>query len=229
MYMRHVIPAILPEYFEDIESAVARVYQNTTWVQLDLCDGVYVPSKTWPYKQGGWKNVAQDIELPFWQDVNYEVDLMVKNPFEIVEKIMELGASRAVLHVSSAPKEEILKAIRALEHYDIEVVLAIHNNEDVELVYALIDTDHQIHAVQCMGIARPGFQGQVFDERVLRHVAAIREKYPELDIVVDGSVNLQTAQVLVQAGATRLVVGSAIFDSLDSIDTIQTLERVFHS
>ena len=223
----HIIPAILPHSFEELESAVSLVRGTASWVQVDLCDAKFVPSRTWPYVQGGFQRVHPDTELPYWQDVNYEFDLMVSDPVMVVDKIMELGAMRAVLHVGSAPHEEILKALRALEHYDMEAVLAVSNDRDLEELYALLDAQHPVHAVQCMGIANPGFQGEAFDERVLTRIKAIKEKYPEILMSVDGCVNESTLPQLVAVGVGRLVVGSAIFESGDAIGTIKTLERMF--
>lgn len=223
----HIIPAILPEDFEEVQKKVARVAKFVPWVQVDLCDGKFVPSRTWPYTEGGWENTLQDLELPFWQDVNYEFDLMVADPVSLVDKVMELGGMRAVIHVGSAPEEEILKALRALEHYDMEAVLAIDNNRPLEQLFSLLEKDHQVHAVQCMGIAEPGFQKQEFDERVLERIKVIKEKYPKMIIAVDGAVSFETAGVLIKAGADRLVSGSTIFESGDSLGTIQELEQLF--
>jgi ribulose-phosphate 3-epimerase len=223
----HIVPAILPDDFEELHNKVARVSKFVPWVQIDLCDGRFVPSRTWPYIEGGFENLPQDLELPFWQDVNYEFDLMVADPVAVVDKVMELGGMRAVIHVGSAPEEEILKALRALEHYDMEAVLAIDNNRPLNELFSLLEKDHQVHAVQCMGIANPGFQRQEFDERVLERIKTIKEKYPLLTIAVDGAVNFETAELLITAGAYRLISGSAIFESGDSLGTIRGLEQLF--
>lgn len=223
----HIVPAILPEDFEEVHNKVARVAKFVPWVQIDLCDGRFVPSRTWPYTEGGWENLPQDLELPFWQDVNYEFDLMVIDPVAVVDKVMELGGMRAVLHVGSAKEEEILKALRALEHYDMEAVLAIDNNRPLSELFSLLEKDHQVHAVQCMGIANPGFQRQEFDERVLERIKAIKEKHPLLTIAVDGAVNFETAEILIAAGADPLISGSSIFESGDSLGTIRGLEQLF--
>jgi len=223
----HIVPAILPEDLEELHNKVARVAKFVPWVQIDLCDGRFVPSRTWPYIDGGFENLPQDLELPFWQDVNYEFDLMVADPVSVVDKVMELGGMRAVLHVGSTSEEEMLKALRALEHYDMEAVLAIDNNRSLEELFSLLEKDHQVHSVQCMGIERPGFQKQNFDERVLERIQIIKEKYPLLTIAVDGAVNFETAELLIGAGAERLVSGSTIFESGDSLGTIRRLEQLF--
>ncbi len=54
----------------------------------------------------------------------------------------------------------------------------------------------------------------------------MRERYPELIISVDGAVSLDTAPQLVEAGAGRLVVGSAIFESDNIVEAIQSLKNI---
>jgi pentose-5-phosphate-3-epimerase len=49
---------------------------------------------------------------------------------------------------------------------------------------------------------------------------------PEMPISVDGSVNKETAHALVEAGATRLVIGSAIFDELDTGGVIEDFQNL---
>ena len=66
-----------------------------------------------------------------------------------------------------------------------------------------------------MGIARIGFQGEPFDERVIEKIKEIKKHYPEMIVSVDGGVSLENAQALIEAGATRLVSGSAIFEDSD--------------
>ena len=87
-----------------------------------------------------------------------------------------------------------------------------------------IDTPVEIPAgvdfIQLMGIDRVGYQGQKFDEKVIEKIRATRVKYPDLPISIDGAVSLETAPMLIAAGANRLVIGSAIFESDNPIDAI---------
>ena len=77
-----------------------------------------------------------------------------------------------------------------------------------------------------MGIEHDGFQGEAFDERVLDQIKKLRAKYPELSISVDGAVNEQTAQLLLKAGANRLVMGSTLLQSYDIRETIREFEKL---
>jgi len=77
-----------------------------------------------------------------------------------------------------------------------------------------------------MGIEHDGKQGEPFDERAIDHIKELRKTYPELIISIDGSVNESTAPLLVEAGANRLIVGSALLHSLDMRETIRELENL---
>lgn len=106
---------------------------------------------------------------------------------------------------------------------DIEVGIALDTTTPNEKVYPLVE---KIDFVQFMGIEKIGYQGQDFDARVLEKIANLREKFKRVIISVDGSVNLETAPKLIEAGANRLVSGSAIFESNDIKKTIEQLKKV---
>ena len=86
-----------------------------------------------------------------------------------------------------------------------------------------------INWVQCMGIEKIGFQAQPYDARVLENIKKIKEMYPSVLVSVDGGVNLHTAAQLVEAGADRLVVGSALFTSDSISDTLVKISSTFNA
>jgi len=65
-----------------------------------------------------------------------------------------------------------------------------------------------------------GYHRVELDEQVYKKIEILRKKYIDLPIAVDIGVNMATAPLLIKAGATRLVAGSAIFNANDIIDTI---------
>ena len=77
-----------------------------------------------------------------------------------------------------------------------------------------------------MGIAKIGFQGQPFDERVLANLRTLRAKYPTLSLGVDGSVTLETAPKLVEAGALWLACGSGVFAAPDIEQRISEFKKI---
>ncbi len=218
-----IIPAILPQDFSEIEEKTARVKGPVKNVQIDICDGHFVPSFTWPYKKHDDsfdKMLSEEIGLPEWQELDYEFDLMVDKPEEKIEKFVSIGAKRIIIHAEA--KGDVVEAIKALNGR-VEVGLALNIETSIESIESYKD---MIQFVQCMGISRVGYQGQPFDERVLEKVKEIKKAYPDLIVSVDGGVSLETASELIAAGADRLVVGSAIFDDENPGEMIQKLKSL---
>ncbi|HVS79603.1 MAG TPA: hypothetical protein VHF05_01360 [Candidatus Paceibacterota bacterium] len=212
--MIDVVPAIIPESFSDIETAVARVAGLVDRVQIDITDGKFAPLRTWPYKRTPDRDfdalLHEDEGLPYWEKVNYELDMMVMEPEEKLEDWIHAGISSAVIHLEST--ERIEEAIEKARSFDIEVGLAVNPSTPNE---ALDQWMEKIDFVQFMGSDKIGFHGVELDEKVLGKISSLRKKYPESIIGIDIGVNEATAPLLVDAGANRLVSGSALFDSTD--------------
>jgi ribulose-phosphate 3-epimerase len=98
--------------------------------------------------------------------------------------------------------------------------LGIMNTTPEALMHELIP---QFDYLQVMGIASIGAQGQPFDERTLTTVHTLRERYPSLEIAIDGAVNETTIPRLVEAGANRFAPGSAIAKAPDPVTAYKQL------
>jgi ribulose-phosphate 3-epimerase len=231
-----IIPAILPKNYEDMKNKISLVRGIVPLVQIDLCDGDFVKSTTWPFSTGGasdynFQNIMNEVEgMPFWEDIDFELDLMVSDAVANFDIYTKLSPKRIVFHIEA---EEIKRDIGEFKNFiegidpyirdSIEMGVAINPTTDLEEIFPLVNS---VDFVQCMGIENIGFQGQDQDLRVLLHIKTLKEKYPDLIISVDGAVNLENAPALLSAGATRLVIGSAIFNTNDIIDTIESFTRL---
>ena len=218
-----IIPAILPRDFAEIEDKVSLVQGFVKFIQIDVCDGQFVPNATWPYKKHDdtfQKLLTEEEGLPYWENVNYEIDLMVNKAEEVADEWVSAGATRIIIHVEM--KGDLAGAIAKLEDR-AEIGLAINIETPIDIIEKYKD---QIQFVQCMGIDNIGFQGQKFDEEVINKVKEIRAKYSDLPISVDGGVSLESAPRLIEAGANRLVVGSAIFDSENVFEAVQNFKKL---
>ena len=234
--MTEIIPAVLPKNYEDMKNKISLVRGVVPVVQIDLCDGTFVNNKTWPFTTGGnddrnLQNILQEREgMPFWEDIDFELDLMVADAVENFDIYTKLGAKRIIFHLEA---DEIYRNLTGFKDFvegidvyirdTIEIGVAINCTTPVEQVFPLVNS---VDFIQCMGIEHIGFQGQDFDERVLEHIKTLKEKFGDLIISVDGGVTLQTAPKLIQSGASRLVAGSAIFNTDDIIDTIENFRKL---
>ena len=228
-----IIPAVMPESFDDVGTKSALVAGLVETVQLDIMDGIFVPEKTWPYTRSGLDEfrglIADKTGLPNSDTMRYEVDLMITEPEQAVLYWLEAGAARVIVHIESTERfGALIETIRAAFRQQ-EI---IENRKPIELGVAIdIDTPteailpfcHAVDFVQCMGIAHIGYQGQPFDARVIPKIRDLRNTHPNLIISVDGGVNFESAPQLVAAGINRLVSGSAIFTSDNPRDAIARL------
>lgn len=222
--MIEIIPAIMPKSYEDLGEKMGLFAGVVPLVQLDIMDGKFVSARTWPYYPGDQhfeRIITEDEGMPEWEFIDFEVDLMIENPEEAVTKWVSAGARRVIVHIESMTDFE---AIRNSVPQDlVELGLALNTTTPFESIESYME---DIDFVQCMGIEKIGFQGEAFDKRVLEQVRTIRSRYPGMPISIDGSVNFETARMLVDAGATRLVSGSTILKSGDVSNTIEDLRNL---
>ena len=231
--MIEIIPAVLSQNYEDLKNKVALVRGIVPIVQIDLCDGIFVQNKTWPFATGGgsdthFQAILNEQEgMPFWEDIDFEFDLMVADAVENFHIYTKLSPKRVVFHLEAVGDlEEFKNFIEGMDVYirdSIQIGLAINTTTPIEQIFPLVN---HVDFVQCMGIEKIGFQAQDFDERVLVQIKTLKEKYPDLIISVDGGVNFETAPELIEAGASRLVAGSLILKSQDIREIISELENL---
>lgn len=229
--MTEVIPAILANNFEELREGLAKVVSLTKIVQIDICDGKFVNSTSWPMSAGDESSIESILHeeegLPFWDSLDFEFDLMVINAHTQFEFFTRLGAKRIVFHIEAElDKTKFKEFLEGLDMYvreNIEIGVAINTTTPVSELDLVISN---VDFVQCMGIEHDGHQGEPFDERVLSQIKELRKRYPEIIISVDGSVNETTAPLLVEAGADRLIVGSALLHSYDMRETMQELQSL---
>ena len=204
-----IIPAILPRDFAEIEEKVELITGISPIVQVDICDGKFVASSTWPYKktdENFEKILREERGMPNWESINYEFDLMIDNPTEDdARKWLSAGAERIVLHLESS--KDLSPVISVLDGL-VEIGIAINVKTDIKELAKYAD---RIQYIQCMGIRKVGFQGQNFDPDVVDKVKEVKAMYPKLLVQIDGGVSLENAPLLKHAGADRLIIGSAIF------------------
>ena len=207
-----IIPAILPHDFRDLEEKMTQVNGLVPLVQIDICDGNYTPKATWPYRKPDDSFDAimrEEIGMPFWEDLDFEVDLMARNPETLISQWVTAGAQRIIIHADSTEKlGEVIDSCK--NQVEVGVAVGITTSLEKILPYA-----SDISVIQCMGISKIGFQGQTFNEQVYEKIKEVRQALPNIEISVDGGVSLENMNRLIDAGVTRLVVGSAIFGQID--------------
>jgi ribulose-phosphate 3-epimerase len=222
-----ILPAILPKTFYELEEKALLVKDLVKAIQIDICDGQFVPNVTWPYKKedDSFERILHEEQgLPGWEKLDFEIDLMVNSPAEVVEEWVVAGASRIILHAEA--RGDVMKAVEIL-HGRVEIGLAFAVESDpVSFLKTVKEKGFNVNSAQLMGIDRVGFQRQEFDPKVIEKIKEVKAAFPDLTISVDGAVSLETAPQLIEAGATRLIVGSAIFEADNFTEAIREFKAV---
>lgn len=218
-----IIPAIIPRSFADLADKLKQLEGIATEVQIDIVDGRLASPASWPYVDGAIelsRMASEGTMLPSYGDMHYEIDLMSIDPESTAGSWIEIGASRLTVHAESTTHlERLLGTIETVYGHNkgfapdlLSFGLAVNLATDLVLIEPYID---RIDYVQLMGIQKIGGQGQPFDPAVLRKIAELKKKHPELPVQVDGGVSLSTAASLLNAGVSRLIVGSALWKAPD--------------
>lgn len=232
--MIEIIPAVMPTSTTDLQSKLAQVVGRLHMAQIDVMDGKFVKNVSWPYTEDEeyFQGILNEDEgLPYWDQFDFEVDLMVVRPEEVIEDWIAAGVRRIVVHQESTDNlTKILVDFRKRfpkseqpDVFDCEIGIAQNIGTPIDSIFSYLG---QVDFVQLMGIAVIGEQGDPFDERVLDKVRALREQASELIISIDGGISLDTAPELIVAGANRLIIGSAIFNSEDIDATIKEFKHL---
>ncbi len=220
----HIVPAIPEKSFSALEHKVELIKGCVDLVQIDICDGRYVDSKTWPYvgDNGEFADIiAERRGLPFWDKVDYEFDLLVKEPESIIKEYVRVGASNIIVHLESTKQmEDIIHEWKEVVNLGIALRPATPLQE-------LDSYMHEVTHVQFMGSDYIGHSGLALDPIVLDRIREFRKKYPTHTIGIDIGVNLETAPELIEAGATHLAATSAIFGKANPAQAVRDLERLF--
>lgn len=174
-----IIPAILPKDAQDLVERVSKLPEEVPMIHLDVLES--------------------DVWAPI--DKDFEAHLMVEYPEEFIERWIDRGAKRIIVHKIPSRMEEWRSKV--------EVGLGVEMHISLEDVFKNLPN---FDFVQIMSIAEIGEQGHPFDERAYDRIREVRNRFPNVPISVDGGVSPDNYQILREMGVRRLIVGSRFKD-----------------
>jgi len=123
----------------------------------------------------------------------------------------------------TSPKE----LIRYIHEMGMQAGIAIKPETSVDVLWDILETEDKAERPDMVLVmtVHPGFGGQKFMASELPKVSALRKKYPELNIEVDGGLSEGTIDQAADAGANVIVAGSAVFGAKDPADVISKLRE----
>lgn len=228
--MSEIIPAIVPENFKDLQEKLSLIADRIQMVHIDATNSTLTPDSTWPYKENSleFENIKNEEEgFPFWENLNFEVHLMMKEPELHIEDWIRVGAERIIVQAEGFKNEEILlQTLKEFRNrFDIsntyvgtEIGLAVNLDTALENIFKFVPETDFIHL---MSIKEIGKQGHPFENEIFKRIRELKEKFPNTIISIDGGITLEIAEELIQENVERIVVGSAIFNSEDPEEALE--------
>jgi ribulose-phosphate 3-epimerase len=213
--MIKIAPSILAADFsklaEEVRDAEAA---GAALIHIDVMDGHFVPNIT----MGA---IVVEALRPVTK-LPLDVHLMIENPNMYIEQFAKAGADYITVHVEACP--HLHRTLQLIKSYGVKSGVVLNPHTPVETILHVLD---EIDLVLFMTV-NPGFGGQKFIHSVVPKVKQladiIREQGLPIEIEIDGGVNEETIIPCVEAGATILVAGSAIFNAPDRAEALRRIK-----
>jgi ribulose-phosphate 3-epimerase len=211
-----IAPSILSADFARLADSIAEAEAaGADWVHVDVMDGHFVPNIT--------IGVPVVAALRRVTDLPLDVHLMIADPDRYVDAFVDAGADWLTVHQEAAV--HLHRTVERIRQKGAKPGVSINPATPAGSLHEILP---YVDMVLVMSV-NPGFGGQRFIPSSSRKIAALRRELDErglwpIEIEVDGGIGPATAAEVVDAGATVLVAGAAVFNADGSVaDNIATL------
>ena len=212
--MIKIAPSILAADFASLGRDVASLQRwGADWVHFDVMDGHFVPNLS--FGPPILSSVRPLTELPI------DAHLMVEEPSRFIPWFLQAGADIITIHVEA--EKHLHRSLQLIREAGKKAGVVLNPGTSAIAAKEVLP---YCDLVLVMSV-NPGFGGQKFIPESIEKIAELRRMIDErglaTEIEVDGGINPQTAQLCLDAGATVLVAGNAVFQANDPADMIRDL------
>lgn len=203
-----IVPSVLSANFTRLGEQVREAeVAGAQRIQVDVMDGHFVPNITMgPMIVNA---VRRCTSLPV------EAHLMISHPEQYIEEFAKAGADFIIVHQEASP--HLHRLIQQIKAAGKGAGVALNPSTPVIMLEDILS----ILDMTLIMTVNPGFGGQKFIPEMLPKITRLRELIDQqelhCDIEVDGGVHETIVPLVVQAGASLLVAGSAVYNEQESV------------
>ncbi|MBU1113146.1 MAG: ribulose-phosphate 3-epimerase [Candidatus Omnitrophica bacterium] len=205
-----IVPALLTDKKNKLIQMLEVCSGFCDFVQIDIMDGIFVPSKSLSLDD------LKGLNIP----VRSEAHLMVADPLEWLAAFKALGAEKLIYHFEI--KKDHSALISEIKKNGLKAGLAVNPDTAIKDFEYLLD---EVDTVLFMSV-NPGFYGAQFIPGVLEKIKKFKTKYPDCLTGIDGGVKLSNARLIKSSGVDYICVGSAVLQSPDPQASYQELVKI---
>jgi ribulose-phosphate 3-epimerase len=206
--------SILSADFSNLKSEIRSV-ERANYLHLDVMDGNFVKNISFGPK------IIKDIRSI--TNMIFDLHLMIIEPYRYIENFVSSGADIITIHLEAC--ENLVKTIKKIKYYKKKVSVALKPNTELKNIYPILEL---IDMVLIMSV-EPGFGGQELIKNMLNKSYELKnfatKNNLKFDIEMDGGINLENFNSVLNAGVNIFVVGSSLFKSDKRMQTIDNFRN----